>query len=87
MHWDCQSGELHTSKWASLGVVPCTTRAENSGTDLAGQGGDDALCVHEAGVAEVVQAAGLEDLGAGLEPDSLTEGGAVLHARQMRLSQ
>ncbi len=45
---------------------------------LAGQGGDDALCVHQRGVAEVVQAVRAEDLGAGLEPHRLAEGGAVL---------
>ena len=46
---------------------------------LAGQGGDDALCVHQGRVAQVVQAVAAEDLGASLEPDGLTERRAVLH--------
>jgi hypothetical protein len=44
---------------------------------LACPDGEDALCVHEAGVAQVVQAAFAEDLGAGLEPDGLAELDAV----------
>jgi hypothetical protein len=45
---------------------------------LAGQGGDDALCVDQGRVAQVVQAVAAEDLGARLEPDGLAELGAVL---------
>jgi hypothetical protein len=44
---------------------------------LGSKDGEDALGVNEAGVAEVVKAAGGEDLRASLEPDSLTEVGAV----------
>uniref|UniRef100_J3L3K6 Uncharacterized protein n=1 Tax=Oryza brachyantha TaxID=4533 RepID=J3L3K6_ORYBR len=45
--------------------------------DLAGPDGEDALRVDQAGVAEVVEAALAEDLGAGLEPDGLAELDAV----------
>jgi hypothetical protein len=45
---------------------------------LAGHNGDDGLRVHQGGVAQVVQAAGGEDLRAGLPPDGLAEGDAVL---------
>jgi hypothetical protein len=45
--------------------------------DLAGPDGEDALRVDQAGVAEVVQPALAEDLGAGLEPDGLAELDAV----------
>ena len=45
---------------------------------LAGQGGDDVLGVHQRRVAQVVEAALLEDLSAGLEPHGLTELHAVL---------
>ena len=45
---------------------------------LAGQGGDDGLGVHQGGVAQVVEAVRAEDLSAGLEPDGLAEGDAVL---------
>ena len=47
---------------------------------LAGQGGDDALCVDQGRVAQVVQAVAAKDLGTGLEPHCLTEGRAVLQA-------
>ncbi len=46
--------------------------------DLAGQGGDDGLGVDQGGVAQVVEAVRAEDLSAGLEPDGLAEGDAVL---------
>ncbi|RLN33992.1 hypothetical protein C2845_PM03G05550 [Panicum miliaceum] len=45
--------------------------------DLAGPDGEDALGVDQAGVAEVVEPALAEDLGAGLEPDGLAELDAV----------
>ena len=45
---------------------------------LAGQGGDDGLGVDQRGVAQVVEAVRAEDLSAGLEPDGLAEGDAVL---------
>ena len=45
--------------------------------DLGGPDGQDALRVHQAGVAQVVQAAVAEDLGPGLEPHGLTELDAV----------
>jgi hypothetical protein len=41
--------------------------------DLESQHGEDALGVHQVGVAEVVEAAVGEDLGAGLEPHGLLE--------------
>ena len=41
--------------------------------DLGGQGGDDALCVDQGGVAQVVQTVTVEDLCAGLEPGGLTK--------------
>jgi hypothetical protein len=56
--------------------APDAARAAN--THLARQRGEDALRVDEGRVAEVVQAAVLEDLGAGLEPHGLAEGHAVL---------
>jgi len=46
--------------------------------NLGSKDGKDGLGVDEAGVAEVVQAAGGEDLRASLKPDGLTELGAVL---------
>ena len=51
-------------------------RAES--TDLAGQGGNDGLGVDQGRVAQVVEAVRAEDLSAGLEPDGLAEGDAVL---------
>ena len=45
--------------------------------DLGGPDGQDALRVHQAGVAQVVQAALAEDLGPGLEPHGLAELDAV----------
>ena len=45
---------------------------------LDSQGADDGLGVDECGVAEVVEATVSKDLGAGLEPDGLTEGSAVV---------
>ena len=45
-------------------------------TNLGQHDGDDGLGVHEGGVAEVVQAARGQDLGAGLPPDGLLEGHA-----------
>ncbi|CAA7408466.1 unnamed protein product [Spirodela intermedia] len=45
--------------------------------DLGGPDGQDALGVHQAGVAQVVQAALAEDLGPGLEPHGLAELDAV----------
>jgi hypothetical protein len=47
----------------------CSGRDSN----LCEDNGDDGLGVHKGGVAEVVQATGLEDLCTGLEPDSLAE--------------
>ena len=44
--------------------------------------GDDGLRVDEAGVAQVVQAAGLEDLRAGLEPHGLAKLRAMHHDHQ-----
>lgn len=49
-----------------------------SKTNLCAEDGKDGLSVDEVGVAEVAEASALEDLGAGPEPDSLTELGAVL---------
>ena len=51
------------------------TRAEHSDerSHLAAEDGEDALRVHKAGVAKVVKATRLEDLGAGLEPHSLAK--------------
>eukprot|EP00850_Spirogloea_muscicola_P020833 SM000228S07373 [mRNA] locus=s228:31896:32714:- [translate_table: standard] len=46
--------------------------------DLGSEDGKDGLGVDEGGVAEVIKAARGEDLGAGLPPDGLAEGGAVL---------
>mmetsp|Transcript_36641 Transcript_36641/g.79006 ORF Transcript_36641/g.79006 Transcript_36641/m.79006 type:complete len:284 (-) Transcript_36641:28-879(-) len=46
--------------------------------DLHRQDGQDGLGVHQVGVAQVVQAALGEDLGAGLEPDGLAERDAVV---------
>ena len=51
---------------------------------LACPDGKDALCVHEAGVPQVVEAAIAEDLGAGLEPDGLAELDAVVAGEQLR---
>ena len=47
-------------------------------THLAAEDGEDALRMDEAWVAEVVQAARLEDLGAGLEPYGLAKLDAVV---------
>ena len=47
------------------------------GAYLAAEDGKDGLGMDEVRVAEVVQATVGEDLGAGLEPDTLTEGDAV----------
>ena len=46
--------------------------------DLGGPDGEDALRVHQVGVAQVVEAALGEDLRAGLEPDGFPERHAVL---------
>jgi hypothetical protein len=47
-------------------------------TNLAAKDGKDGLSMDEVGGAKVVKAAALEDLGASLEPHSLTEAEAVL---------
>jgi hypothetical protein len=49
------------------------------GPDLAGDGGDDGLRVHQAGVAQVVQAAAAQDLRARLPPHGLAELRARTH--------
>lgn len=49
-----------------------------SGAHLGEDDGNDGLGVDERGVAEVVQAAGGEDLRSSLPPNGLTEGHAVL---------
>ena len=51
--------------------------------DLSGPDGQDALRVHQAGVAQVVQATVAEDLGPGLEPHGLAELDAVV-GQQLR---
>ena len=48
-------------------------RRSQEGTHLAGDGGDDGLRVHQAGVAQVVQAAAAQDLRARLPPHRLAE--------------
>eukprot|EP00878_Enallax_costatus_P042974 GHUV01050510.1.p1 GENE.GHUV01050510.1~~GHUV01050510.1.p1 ORF type:complete len:118 (+),score=18.03 GHUV01050510.1:460-813(+) len=52
-------------------------------THLDGQCCQDALCVDQAVIAQVVQATILEDLGTGLEPHSLTKWHTVL-GQQLR---
>ncbi len=49
-----------------------------SSANLGEDDGNDGLGVDEGGVAEVVEAAGGEDLRAGLPPDGLAKGDAVL---------
>lgn len=51
--------------------------------NLSSDGGNDGLGVHEVGVAEVVEAAGGEDLGAGLEPDRLAKGNIRIPGQQL----
>ena len=52
-------------------------------SNLNAEGGDDALRVHQVGVAQVVQAIIAEDLGPGLEPHRLSNWNAVL-GQQLR---
>ena len=40
---------------------------------LAGQGGNDALCVDKVGLAQVIKAVRGEDLGSSLPPDGLSK--------------
>lgn len=74
-------GRPTLSSWASVHPVPLDQAHED---DLDAQGGDDALCVHQAGVAEVVQAITLEDLGTGLEPGGLSELDSSILLQQLR---
>ena len=55
---------------------------EGRALHLAGDGGDDGLCVDQRGVAQVVQAAAAQDLGTSLPPHGLTE----LHAAASLIS-
>ena len=55
---------------------------EGRALHLAGDGGDNGLCVDQRGVAQVVQAAAAQDLGASLPPHRLTE----LHAAASYIS-
>ena len=69
----CQEAErmkrmLTLSSGASVHPVSLDQSHED---DLGGQGGDDGLCVHQGGVAQVVEPVLVEDLGAGLEPGGL----------------
>ena len=56
--------------------------AERCALHLAGDGGNDGLCVDQRGVAQVVQAAAAQDLGTSLPPHGLTE----LHAAASYIS-
>ena len=53
---------------------------------LDGEGGDDALRVHQGRLAQVVQAVAAEDLRAGLEPHRLLEGRLAARLQQLRSS-
>jgi hypothetical protein len=53
-------------------------------THLAAKDVEDGLCVDEARVAKVVQAATSKDLAAGFEPDGLTKGSATVFGHQLR---
>ncbi|KAM3412329.1 hypothetical protein ACQJBY_003806 [Aegilops geniculata] len=64
----------YLTKWAAGNAVPLNGTHEH---DLACPDSKDALCMHEAGVAEVVEATLAEDLGTGLEPYGLAELDAV----------
>ena len=55
---------------------------EGRALHLAGDGGDDGLCVDQRGVAQVVQSAAAQDLGTSLPPHGLTE----LHAAASYIS-
>ena len=64
----------------AVGAVGLSAAHED---DLDGQGGNDGLGVHQGGVAQVVQAARAEDLGASLEPGGLTELDASVLLQQL----
>jgi hypothetical protein len=61
---------LTLSGWATVHTVSLDQTHQD---DLGGQGGDDALCVDQGGVAQVVQSVTSEDLCSGLEPGGLSE--------------
>ena len=64
----CSSSELQPWPDAFLWQVVVAKRA-----DLAGDGGDDGLCMDQRGVAQIVQATAAQDLGTGLPPHGLTK--------------
>ncbi|KAF6991530.1 hypothetical protein CFC21_008607 [Triticum aestivum] len=64
----------YLTEWAAGNAVPLNGAHEH---DLACPDSKDALCMHEAGIAEVVKATLAEDLRTGLEPYGLAKLDAV----------
>lgn len=61
---------LSLASWATVDTVSLDQAHED---DLRDEDGKDGLSVDEGGVAQVVEATFVEDLGASLEPDGLSE--------------